>query len=335
MEKLIISPSPHIHSGDSISKNMYGVLIALIPAFLISLYCFGLGALIVTFVAVASCVLFEYLIQKFMLRRKSTIHDGSAILTGVLLAFNLPSNLPPWIIVIGALVAIGIGKMSFGGLGNNIFNPALIGRVFLLNSFPSYMTTWPVAGAFPLSYLDAQTGATTLSLAHYGEDYAELAASAVGLTGGSIGEISELALLIGLVYLLYRKIITWHIPVSILGTFTVFTCLLFSGTMLHTYHTTGVTDLHTLMSSARFYDPLMHLTSGGLVLGAVFMATDYVTSPMSKKGRVVYGVGIGIIAALIRFFGDYPEGTSFAILIMNGLTPLINMYIKPKHFGGK
>ncbi len=335
MEKLIISPSPHIHSGDTISKNMYGVLIALIPAFLISLYCFGLGALIVTFVSVASCVLVEYLIQKFLFRKKSTIHNGSAILTGALLAFNLPSNMPPWVIFIGAVVAIGIAKMSFGGLGNNIFNPALVARVFLLNSFPAHMTTWPVAGAFPLSYLDTQTGATTLSLIRYGEDYTESVSSAIGLTGGSIGEISEVALLIGLVFLLYRKIITWHIPVYILSTFTVFTCLLFFGTMFHTFHTTGVTDIHSLMHAARIYDPLMHLTSGGMMLGAVFMATDPVTSPMSRKGMFVYGFGIGIIAALIRFYGDYPEGISFAILIMNGLTPLININIKPKHFGGK
>ena len=335
MEKIIISPSPHIHSGDSISRNMYGVLIALVPAFLVSLYCFGLGALIVTLVSVVSCVMFEYLIQKFLLKKTPTVFDGSAILTGVLLAFNLPSNLPVWIIIAGALVAIGIGKMSFGGLGNNIFNPALVGRVFLLISFPAQMTTWPVTGSFPMSYLDAQTGATTLSLIHYSKDIATIGESALGLTGGSLGEISEIALLIGLAYMLFRKIITWHIPVAILGTVAVFTGLLFVGTMFYSYQTTGVTDMKALMDASLVYNPLLHLTSGGLMLGAVFMATDYVTSPMSKKGMALYGFGIGVITVTIRLFGAYPEGMSFAILIMNALTPLINMYVKPKRFGGK
>ena len=334
MEKLVISPSPHIHSGDTICKNMYGVLIALIPAFLVSLYCFGIGALIVTSVSVSSCLLFEYLIQKYLFKRESTIQDGSAILTGVLLAFNLPSNLPVWIIIVGALTAIGIGKMSFGGLGNNIFNPALVGRVFLLISFPAQMTTWPVADIFPMSYLDAQTGATTLSLLHHSSDMASIKDSFIGLTGGSLGEISEIALLLGLVYLLYRKIITWHIPVSILATVTIFTGALFAGSMFQSHFSTGLSDMQTLMASARFFNPLIHLTSGGLMLGAVFMATDYVTSPMSRKGMLVYGAGIGILTALIRLFGAYPEGMSFAILIMNGLTPLINRYIKPKRFGG-
>ena len=336
MKNMIISPSPHIHSGDSISKNMYGVLIALIPAFLVSLYCFGLGALIVTLVSVASCVLFEYLIQKLLLKKDPTVYDGSAILTGVLLAFNLPSNLPVWIIIIGALVAIGIGKMSFGGLGNNIFNPALVGRVFLLISFPAQMTTWPVAGALPMTYLDAQTGATTLSIIHFGNDFATLSDSVIGLTGGSLGEISEIALLLGLAYMLFRKIITWHIPVSIIGTVAIFTGLLFAGNMLHTYCTSDtMPDMQSLMNSLKVYNPLIHLTSGGLMLGAIFMATDYVTSPMSKKGMIIYGAGIGVITIIIRIFGAYPEGMSFAILIMNAFTPLINTYTKPKRFGGK
>ena len=333
MKKIIISSSPHIHSGDTISKNMYGVLIALIPAFFFSLYCFGLGALVVTSVSVASCVMFEYLIQKFLLRREPTIHDGSAILTGVLLAFNLPSNMPVWIIIIGALVAIGAGKMSFGGLGNNIFNPALVGRVFLLISFPVQMTTWPVADFFPMTYLDAQTGATTLSLLKHHGSLVSIKASLIGLTGGSFGEISEIALLLGFAYLLFRKIITWHIPVSILAAFAVFTGLIFAGSTYLNYQSSGITDMQTLMEAARIYNPLIHLTSGGLMLGAVFMATDYVTSPMSRKGMIVFGTGIGILTALIRLFGIYPEGVSFAILIMNGLTPLINKYFKPKHYG--
>jgi len=335
MKNIVISSSPHIHSGDSIGKNMYGVLIALVPAFLVSLYCFGLGALIVTGISVASCVVFEYLIQKFLFKRAPTIADGSAMLTGVLLAFNLPSNLPAWIIVAGALVAIGVGKMSFGGLGNNIFNPALVGRVFLLISFPVQMTSWPVAGAFPLTYLDAQTGATTLSLLQYTSDIAPVKESFIGLTGGSLGEVSELALLLGFAYLLFRKIITWHIPVSILATVAVITGLLFAGSMVQNYQLSGITDMQLLMELARPHHPLIHLTSGGLMLGAVFMATDYTTSPMSKKGMIVFGVCIGLLTVLIRIYGAYPEGMSFAILIMNGLTPLINMYLKPKHYGLK
>lgn len=319
--KLYVSPSPHIHGGDSISKNMYGVLIALIPAFLVSLYFFGLGALIVTATSVAACVFFEYLIQKFLIKKEPTLCDGSALLTGVLLAFNLPSNLPVWIILIGALAAIGIGKMSFGGLGNNVFNPALVGRVFLLISFPAQMTTWPLvdaAASFPLTYTDAQTGATVLSLLN--EGVAELPSYGnmlIGRMGGSLGEVSAIALLLGLLYMLAKKIITWHIPVSILATVFVFT---------------GI--MH-LVNPAHYVSPFIHLLSGGLLLGAIFMATDYVTSPMSKNGMLVYGVGIGVLTTVIRLFGAYPEGMSFAILIMNAFTPLINSYIKPKHFGGK
>lgn len=316
--KLIVSPSPHIHGGDTISKNMYGVLIALIPAFLVSLYSFGLGALIVTATSVLACVLFEYLIQKFLLKKEPSICDGSAILTGVLLAFNLPSNLPVWIILIGALAAIGIGKMSFGGLGNNIFNPALVGRVFLLISFPAQMATWPVAGHFPMTYTDAQTGATVLSAMKEGvTDFPSMMDMLLGHMGGSLGEVGAIALILGFVFMLARKIITWHIPVTILVTVVIF-----SGIM------------HAV-DPARYASPLIQLLSGGLLLGAIFMATDYVTSPMSKKGMVVYGAGIGLLTIIIRLFGSYPEGMSFAILIMNALTPLINTYMKPKHFGGK
>lgn len=315
---LIVSPSPHIHGGDSISKNMYGVLIALVPAFLVSLYYFGLGALIVTATSVIACVLFEYLIQKFLMKKKPTVCDGSAILTGVLLAFNLPSNLPVWIILIGALAAIGIGKMSFGGLGNNIFNPALVGRVFLLISFPAQMTTWPEVGQLT-AYTDATTGATVLSLMNEGalDKLPTLVDMLLGKMGGSLGEVSALALLLGLCYMLWKKIITWQIPVSILVTVFVFT---------------GI--MH-LVNPVQYASPFVHLLSGGLMLGAIFMATDYVTSPMSKNGMLVYGVGIGILTTVIRLFGSYPEGMSFAILIMNAFTPLINSYIKPKHFGGK
>lgn len=319
---LYISPSPHIHGGDSIEKNMYGVLIALIPAFLVSLYFFGLGALIVTITSVVACVLFEYLIQKFLMKKEPTVFDGSAILTGVLLAFNLPSNLPIWIIIIGALAAIGIGKMSFGGLGNNVFNPALVGRVFLLISFPAQMTTWPTIdalSAFPMTYTDAETGATILSIMKEGglENLPNYGSLFLGTRGGSLGEISALALILGFIYMLWKKIITWHIPVAVIGTVFVFT---------------GI--MH-LVNPAEYASPLIHVLSGGLMLGAIFMATDYVTSPMTKKGMLIYGVGIGLLTAIIRLFGAYPEGMSFAILIMNALTPLINTYVKPNHFGGK
>jgi electron transport complex protein RnfD len=316
MEKLIISPAPHIHSGDSVSKNMYGVVIAMVPALLASLYFFGLGALIVTLTAVAACVLFEFLIQKYILKGPVSIMDGSAAVTGLLLAFNLPSNLPLWMIIIGALVAIGVAKMSFGGLGNNPFNPALVGRVFLLISFPVEMTTWPVVDPLSTTYLDAETGATVLGMLKEGS--ASLPAISDMIFGnipGSIGEVSAIALLIGLVYMLIRKIITWHIPVSILLTVAVFTAILY-----------GV-DPQTYAS------PLVHLFSGGLMLGAIFMATDYVTSPMTFRGMWIYGVGIGLLTVIIRTWGAYPEGVSFAILIMNGFTPIINFYVKPKRFG--
>ena len=315
---LYVSPSPHIHGGDSISKNMYGVLIALIPAFLVSLYCFGLGALIVTATSVLACVIFEYLIQRFLMKKERTLCDGSAILTGVLLAFNVPSNLPIWIILIGALAAIGIGKMSFGGLGNNIFNPALVGRVFLLISFPAQMTTWPVPDVFPMTYTDAETGATILSSLHEGgAPLPAMVDMLIGRIGGSLGEVSAIALLLGFAFMLWKKIITWHIPVSILATVFVFTGILY------------------LVNPTVYVNPFIHLLSGGLLLGSIFMATDYVTSPMSKNGMIVYGIGIGLLTAVIRIFGSYPEGMSFAILIMNAFTPLINSYIKPKHFGGK
>lgn len=306
---------------------MYGVLIALIPAFICSVVFFGIGALVVTLTSVIGCLLFEYLIQKFLLKREPSIFDGSALITGVLLAFNVPSNLPVWIVLIGALAAIGIGKMSFGGLGCNIFNPALVGRVFLLISFPVQMTTWPQPLGLATSYTDAQTGATPLAIlkeaVKNGEPLTDIFLSGrisgyremfLGNMGGSLGEVAAIALLIGFVYMLFRRIITWHIPVTIFATVFVFT---------------GI--LH-LCDPAHFTGPVFHLLTGGLMLGAIFMATDYVTSPMSVKGMVIYGIGIGIITVVIRLFGAYPEGMSFAILIMNGFTPLINRYFKPVRF---
>ena len=224
--KLIVSLSPHVHNNDSVQKNMYGVLIALVPALLVSFYMFGLGAVIVTLTSVLSCLFFEWAITKFILKReRTTITDGSAILTGVLLAFNLPSNLPLWIIIIGALVAIGIGKMTFGGLGCNPFNPALVGRIFLLISFPVQMTSWPVAGQLT-AYTDAETAATPLALmkmAVHGDVEAlnqlpDTLSLFLGNNPGCIGEISSVALLLGLAYMLWKKIISWHIPVSIIAT---------------------------------------------------------------------------------------------------------------------
>lgn len=280
--KLIISLSPHVHGGDSVKKNMYGVLIALIPAFLVSLYFFGLGALIVTATSVAACLFFEWAIGKFLMKKETTtICDGSAVITGVLLAFNLPSNLPIWIIILGALFAIGVGKMSFGGLGNNPFNPALAGRVFLLLSFPVQMTSWPVVGQLT-SYTDAMTAATPLNLMKQIaggniEALKDLPSSfdlLIGNNGGCLGEVSALALLLGLAYMLWKKIITWHIPISILATVFVF-----SGIM-------------HLVDPELYVSPVLQLLTGGLMLGAIFMATDYVTSPMSKKGMLIYGVCI-------------------------------------------
>jgi len=318
MDKLIISPAPHIHGGDSVSKNMMAVIVALIPALLVGFYFFGIGALIITVTAIVSCVLFEYLIQRFVLKTETSVADGSAALTGLLLALNLPTNFPVWMVIVGSLVAIGIAKMSFGGLGNNPFNPALVGRVFLLISFPVEMTSWPVPVPFSTKYLDAVTAATPLASmkGHLGTlpDTMHLF---LGNIGGSMGEVSALAILIGLAYLLYKKVISWHIPVSILASVFVFT---------------GI--LH-FANPTLFASPVAHLFTGGLMLGAVFMATDYVTSPMNTRGMLVYGIGIGIITVLIRAFGAYPEGVSFAILIMNAFTPLINTYIKPKRFGEK
>ena len=318
MNKLIVSLSPHVHGGDSVQRNMYGVCIALVPALLASLWFFGLGAAIVLATSVLACVLFEWAIAKFLLKsHRCTICDGSAVLTGLLLGFNLPSNLPLWIIVIGALVAIGVGKMTFGGLGCNPFNPALVGRVFLLISFPVQMTSWPVPGQLTELGTDAVTGATPLAELAAGNLDAIPSATdlLLGNTGGSLGEVSALCLLLGLAFMLWRKIITWHIPVSILGTVAVFTAILWG------------------VDSNQFANPLFHLLTGGMMLGACYMATDYVTSPMTHKGQIIYGICIGLLTVVIRLWGAYPEGMSFAILIMNAFTPLINNYCKPKRFG--
>ncbi len=323
---LVVSPSPHTHSGESTSRLMYNVVLALAPALAVTLFYFGMGALVVTLISITSCLLFEYLIQKFLLKVKPTISDGSALVTGLILAFNLPSNLPWWIVVIGAIIAIGVGKMSFGGLGNNPFNPALVGRVFLLISFPVHMTSWPLPIESRMSYINAVTGATPLAIVKEGlgkgdtmsvisEQIPSHMQLFMGTMGGSLGEIAAFALIIGFVWLLVTKVITWHIPVSIFTTIVAFTGILW------------------LINPQANADPLFHLLTGGVMLGAIFMATDYVTSPMHPKGMWIFGVGIGLITVIIRVWGAYPEGISFAILIMNAFVPLINRYVKPKRFG--
>ena len=325
MSKLIVSLSPHAHGNDSVEKNMYGVVTALIPALLASFYFFGLGSVIVCLVSVAACVFFEWAICKVFLNREPSLLDGSALVTGLLLGMNLPSNFPLWMIIVGALIAIGVGKMTFGGLGQNPFNPALVGRCFLLVSFPTAMTSWPKLAQWT-AYTDAETGATPLALMKQAvkgnADALKELPSAwdmflgnVNTGAGTIGEICALALLLGLAYMLWKKIITWHIPVSIIGTVFVIAALLW------------------LADSNTYADPFQVIFSGGLMLGAIFMATDYVTSPMTHKGQIIYGVSIGVLTIIIRNWGAYPEGMSFAILIMNAFTPLINMYVKPKRFG--
>jgi len=323
---LKVSLSPHVHGGNSVKKEMYGVIMAMIPAMLVGFYFFGLDAVRVTAISVLAAVGFEYLIQKFLIKGEPTITDGSAIITGMLFAFNMPSNLPVWIILIGIFVAIGVGKMTFGGLGQNPFNPALVGRVFLLVSFPVQMTTWPKVSVLNFSMVDAETAATPLALVKEGLKNGESLSSLmekipsimdmfIGQVGGSLGEISAVAIALGGAYMLWKKIISWHIPVAMLGTMAVF-----SG-ILH------------LASPEAYAGPAFHLLTGGAMLGAVFMATDMVTSPMTHKGMLIFGVGIGLLTILIRVFGAYPEGVSFAILIMNAFVPLINTYVKPKRFG--
>jgi electron transport complex protein RnfD len=304
---------------------MYRVVYALIPALIWSVFVFGLDALRVTAIAIVACMAMEYVIQKYLMKVKPSLYDGSALVTGILLAFNVPASLPWWIIVIGAIAAVGIGKLSFGGLGSNIFNPALVGRVFLLISFPVQMTNWPanqqsaavdgVSSATPLAVIkEGITSGTPVS--QLMQDMPSASDMLLGTISGSLGEISALMLIIGGLYMLFKKVITWEIPVSILGSVAL------------------IAGIFWLADPQSFVNPVYHLITGGLMLGAIFMATDMVTSPMTSKGQIIYGVGIGMITILIRLFGAYPEGISFAILIMNAFTPLINNFVKPKRFGG-
>ena len=326
MNSFITSPAPHVHSGDSIRRNMFLVILALLPAYIVSVVEFGWGALITAAISVAACVLTEWIIARFVLKEKSqSIGDLSAVLTGLLLAFNLPSNIEWWVVLIGAVVAIGVGKMTFGGLGQNPFNPALVGRVFLLISFPVQMTTWPVAKGWETSYLDAETGATPLyylkqimkthdlSLT---EHLPALKDAFLGAMGGSLGEVCALALIIGGLFLICTRVITWHIPVSIIATVALFSWIATPAGM----------EPHTFIA--------YELLTGGLMLGAFFMATDYVTSPMTAWGKIIFGIGVGLIMMVIRTWGAYPEGMSFAILIMNACVPLLNK-LRPQRFGEK
>lgn len=320
--KFFVSPSPHIHGEQTTQKIMADVIIALLPALCVSTVVYGWGVLLLTAISVASCVLFEFLIQKFLIKGPLTICNLSAALTGLLLAFNLPLGLPWWIVVIGAFVAIAVGKMTFGGLGKNPFNPALVGRVFLLIAYPAQMTTFPAPKIE--GFVDAFSGATPLAAAKaqmvdYGSF--DMLGMFNGAMAGSVGEIATLALLLGFGYLLWRKVITWHIPVAVLGTMALFAAV---------YGAFSFDTPHLVLNFSVF-----HLLAGGAVLGAVYMATDYATSPMTTRGMVIYGVGIGVLTMCIRLWGSYPEGMSFAILIMNAVVPLINKYVKPKRFGLK
>ena len=327
MNKLLVSPSPHVHAPVSTKSLMRDVVIALLPAVIVSVVFYGLGEIVVLATSVISCMLIEYLITRFLLKKPSTICDYSAAVTGILLALNLPYTTPWWVVSIGALFAIGVVKMTFGGLGQNIFNPAIAGRVFLLVSFPSYMTKWQMPQG--LFGLDAVTGSTPLGMiteglakdqtvpeimAEKGLSYAQMLFANIG---GSVGEISALAILAGFVYLLVRRVIKPHITLSIWGTVA------------------AVSLIFWLVNPDRFTDPVFNLLTGGMILGSCFMATDYVTSPMTVKGGIVYGIGIGFITLMIRYFGSYPEGMSFAILIMNSVVPLINMWFHQKKYGRK
>ena len=324
MNQFTISGSPHIHGKESTQKIMMRVLLALLPALLVAIYYFGWHALRLTIVTVGACVLTEWLIQKFLIKGPLTINDGSAAITGLLLAFNVPANLPIWMAIVGSVVAIGIGKMSFGGLGKNPFNPALVGRVFMLISFPTAMTSWPkVAPIFKDGFFtDAVTGPTPLgllkesgigSLTEAGD--LQFIDMVLGNRGGAFGEMCTIALLLGAIYLICRKVIDIATPLSILLTVFVFTGICY------------------LINPSQYIAPWYHLVYGGLILGAFYMATDMVTSPMTIWGKVVFGVGIGVITVVIRLWGAYPEGLSFAILIMNAFTPLINRVFHPKRFG--
>jgi len=309
---LLVSGSPHIHKQASISRIMWMVVISLIPAGIAGIIIFGWDALWVTAVSVIAAVLTE-LIFGILTKKKVTVFDGSAVITGILLAFNLPSGVPLWLPIVGAIFSIAIGKQVFGGIGQNIFNPALVGRVFLMASWPKYMTTF----TRPFSY-DAITSATPLALLKEGKalEHVSYLNLFLGNHGGCIGEVCILALLIGAAILLIKGYISWHIPVTYIFTTAVF-AYIFGGDKLFAG------------------DWLFHILSGGLILGAFFMATDYVATPLTAKGQLIFGVGCGLLTAVIRLWGGYPEGVSYAILMMNAATPFIDRYTKCRIYGSK
>ena len=329
MKQLIVSPSPHLHSSLSTRSIMMDVLIALLPSMVVSVLFYEWHALMLLAVCVAACVLTEWLVTRYMLKRPDTIGDLSAVVTGVLLALNLPPAAPWWLAVVGSIVAIGIAKMTYGGLGQNIFNPALAGRVFLLVSFPVLMTDWTVPDNWKIfdSAIDAYSGATPLGIAKEGllngmtlpEIFAQNDFSWKQMfyiqVGGSAGEISALALILGFIYLLCRRVIKATIPLTVIATVAV------------------VSGIFSAVNPDVYTSPVFNIFAGGLLLGSIFMATDYVTSPMTTKGQIIFAVGIGLITMMIRYFGPYPEGVSFAILIMNCTVPLLNKYCKPGRFG--
>ena len=324
MDKLLVSPSPHLHTKTSTKSLMRDVVIALMPAVIASVLFYGWSSLLLLSTSVASCLLVELFITRFLFKKPSTIADCSALVTGILLALNLPVTTPWWVVFIGAIVAIGVAKMTFGGLGQNVFNPALVGRVFLLISFPTYMTNWERPKGFIGGNLDALTGATPLGSV---KEYVNAGGSLLEMDsmnycetlfyniGGSAGEISAIALLLGFAYMLFRGVIKPYITLSIIMTVAIFSGIFWA------------------IDPSQYTDPLFNILTGGLLLGAIFMATDYVTSPMSKTGGIVFGIGIGAITMLIRYFGAYPEGVSFAILIMNSVVPLLNKWFHTKKYG--
>ena len=317
LKNLKVSSSPHIRNEDSTRQIMLDVVIALLPALAVAVFVFGARSLVMTVVSVLGCVFFEWLYNKLQ-KKPMTITDGSAVVTGMLLAYTLPVTAPYWVVLIGDFFAIVIVKCLYGGIGQNFINPALGGRAFLMASWPVAMTTWcKVQTSLPLfTTPEIQSAATPLTFLKEGNlPNVSLQNAALGMVGGSMGEISALALLIGGVYLLYRRVISWHIPVSFIGTVAVITFLFPKGDM----------SGFTFMS--------YELLCGGLMLGAIFMATDYATSPVTKKGQLIYGVGCGLLTVLIRYFGSYPEGVSYAILLMNACCFLIEKISRPKKYG--
>ena len=311
---LTVSIGPHIRSSVSTTKIMWDVTLALIPAGIAGVYIFGVGALYVIIASIAAAIAAEAAIQA-LTRKKITIYDGSAILTGLLLAYNLPPQVPIWLPIVGSFFSIAIGKQAFGGLGHNIFNPALVGRAFLMVSWPVYMTTWQN----PRLKVDAVTGATPLALFKHGEfDLMRQISNwdlFIGNRGGCLGEVCAIALLAGALYLFWKRHITWHIPITYMGTVA-----------LASWAFNGTEGLFT-------GDTLFFMLSGGLILGVFFMATDYVTSPLSPKGKIIFGISCGILTFLIRRFSGYPEGVSYAILMMNAAVPIIDRHTRPRWLG--